>query len=82
MIEVTGKTIGELQEVSERDLDDNFMFLGCSGSTTSYSTRRTTYGVLKHDLSAVFMDHLAPNISERLDKLDHIIDAGDGTPYF
>ena len=80
MVEVTGKTIGDLQEVSQ--LSDDFMFLGCQGSTTSYSTRRTTYGVLKRDLSAVFMNSLGSDIGRRLDAIDDAINTGDGTIYF
>lgn len=80
MVEVTGKTIGELQQVST--LNDNFMFLGCQGSTTSYSTWRTTYGVLKRDLSAVFMSSLGSNIERRLDAIEAAINTGDGTIYF
>jgi len=75
MVEVTGKTIGELQQVST--LNDNFMFLGCQGSTTSYSTC-----VLKHDLSAVFMSSLGSNIERRLDAIEAAINTGDGTIYF
>ena len=80
MVEVTGKTIGELQQAST--LNDNFMFLGCQGSTTSYSTWRTTYGTLKHDLSAVFMSSLGSDIERRLDAIEAAINTGDGTIYF
>ena len=80
MVEVTGKTIGELQEASQ--LSDDFMFLGCQGSKTSYSTWRTTYGVLKHDLSAVFMNSLGSDIGKRLDDIENAINTGDGTIYF
>ena len=80
MVEVTGKTIGELQQAST--LNDNFMFLGCQGSTTSYSTWRTTYGVLKHDLSAAFMSSLGLDIERRLDAIETAINTGDGTIYF
>lgn len=58
------------------------MFLGCQGSTTSYSTWRTTYGVLKHDLSAVFMSSLGSDIERRLDAIEAAINTGDGTIYF
>lgn len=79
MVKVTGKTINQLEQIDS--LDDNFMFLGCYGTNTAYSTWKTTYGTLKEDLSAQFMNSLGSNIETRLDEIEKRIDTGDGSLY-
>ena len=79
MVEISGKTVYELAE--QTTLGDGFMFLGCDGPSASYSTYRVAYTTLMTDLSDVFMNGLAPDISERLDRLENEVSVGDGTIY-
>lgn len=79
MVDVTGKTIGELPQVSK--LDGDFKFLGCQGPDTSYSTWRVTYTQLSCDLSAAFINSLCADLADKIDQLENYIMVGDGTLY-
>jgi len=81
MVEVTGKTINDLEPVTGR-ISKDFKFLGCLGNSTQYSTVSTTYTNLSADLSAVFMESLGSDIDRRLTDIENAINTGDGTLYF
>lgn len=80
MVEVIGKTIGQLTQMTS--LDANFKFLGCSGSNTAYSTWQVTYNTLSANLRDAFMNSLGSDIETRLDAIEDALADGDGTLYF